>query len=65
MAASRRLLPVILFVHFVNSEPPLVGNWVENDSVRTGLYDFLWARGTTHTYFDKSVFFIIAIFLSI
>ena len=27
------------------AEPPLVGRWIEDESLRTGLYDFLWARG--------------------
>ena len=46
MNCDKKLLLVFLvLVHLVNSEPPLVGRWVENDKIRTGLYDFLWARG--------------------
>ena len=28
--------------------PTLVGRWKEDESVRTGLNDFLWARGNYH-----------------
>ena len=42
---SCKLLLVLFLAQLVYSEPPLVGRWVENDKVRTGLYDFLWARG--------------------
>ena len=28
-----------------NGLPNLVGRWVEDESLRTGLNDFLWARG--------------------
>ena len=43
-------LSVLTFDQFVSSQaqapiPGLVGQWVEDDSVRTGLDDFLWARG--------------------
>jgi len=49
MRCDKKLLLVILvLVHLVNSEPPLVGRWVENDKIRTGLYDFLWARGVSY-----------------
>merc|ERR1711944_115057 len=46
--SCKKLLLVVLLVHLANAEPPLVGIWVENDSVRTGLYDFLWARGVSY-----------------
>ena len=39
---------VLMFGQFVSSQAPiqgLVGRWVEDDSVRTGLNDFLRARG--------------------
>ena len=41
------------------AEPPLVGRWIEDESLRTGLYDFLWARGKfekTLKYFQSSRF---------
>jgi hypothetical protein len=42
------------FGQFVSSQAPipgLVGQWVEDDSVRTGLNDFLRARGNNYTVF--------------
>ena len=39
---------VLTFGQLVSSQAPiqdLVGRWVEDESVRTGLNDFLWARG--------------------
>merc|ERR1712008_15473 len=41
---------VLTFGQLVSSQFPiqgLVGQWVEDDSVRTGLNDFLWARGVS------------------
>ena len=45
------------------AEPPLVGRWIEDESLRTGLYDFLWARGKfekkktrTILYYESSRF---------
>ena len=43
---------VLTFGQLVSSQFPiqgLVGQWVEDDSVRTGLNDFLWARGNSCT----------------
>ena len=43
---------VLTFGQFVSSQAPiqgLVGRWVEDESVRTGLDDFLWARGNNCT----------------
>ena len=47
-------LSVLTFDQFVSSQaqapiPGLVGQWVEDDSVRTGLDDFLKARGNNCT----------------
>ena len=39
---------ILTFGQLVSSQAPiqdLVGRWVEDESVRTGLNDFLWARG--------------------
>ena len=51
----------------VSSQAPiqdLVGRWVEDESVRTGLNDFLWARGNyksmwhTHTALFHQIYFM-------
>ena len=43
-----KIFVTILFVTLSTNtlaDPPLVGRWVEDETLRTGLYDFLWARG--------------------
>ena len=50
MLLSKVTILAILAVVCVQSQdggplPGLVGRWVEDDSKRTGLNDFLWARG--------------------
>ncbi len=34
--------------------PQLVGRWVEDESKRTGLNDFLWARGSMTSFMNES-----------
>merc|ERR1712141_427142 len=36
---------VIALAPIIFADPPLVGRWIEDETLRTGLYDFLWARG--------------------
>lgn len=50
MASLHRLLLILLFValhEVAKCDLPIEGRWVEDETRRTGLNDFLWARGTS------------------
>ena len=40
---------IIALAPMIVADPPLVGRWIEDETLRTGLYDFLWARGKFST----------------
>ena len=43
---SKKLMGIIIaLAPMILADPPLVGRWIEDETLRTGLYDFLWARG--------------------
>ena len=46
---------VIALAPMIFADPPLVGRWIEDESLRTGLYDFLWARGKSYYYSKRSI----------
>ena len=61
MASLHRLLLFLLFValnEVAKCDPPFVGRWVEDETQRTGLNDFLWARGAS-TKTEISPFYLI------
>ena len=46
---------VIALAPMIFADPPLVGRWIEDETLRTGLYDFLWARGKSYSNSKRSI----------
>lgn len=43
------IVVIIALAPMIVADPPFVGRWIEDETLRTGLYDYLWARGKFST----------------
>lgn len=46
------IVVIIALAPMIVADPPFVGRWIEDETLRTGLYDYLWARGVN--FFERN-----------